>query len=46
MFNLNDEVLLHYSVLGSLFVDIGGGLIEALAWDRDNDGDKLTSWLF
>jgi hypothetical protein len=35
MFNLN-KALLHYSVLGSLFVDVGGGLIEALARDRDS----------
>lgn len=46
MFSLKDEVLLHYSVLRSLFVDVGGGLVEALVWDRDNDEGKLTSWLF
>jgi hypothetical protein len=46
MFSLKDEALLHYSVLGSLFVDVGGGLIEALVWNRDNDEGKLTSWLF
>jgi hypothetical protein len=46
MFSRKDEALLHYSVLGSLFVDVGGGLIEALVWNRDNDEGKLTSWLF
>jgi hypothetical protein len=46
MFSLKDEVLLHYSVLSTLFVDFGGGLIEALVWDHDNDESKLTSWLF
>jgi hypothetical protein len=46
MFSLKDEVLLHNSVLDSLFVDVGGGLIEALVWDCDNDEGTLTSWLF
>jgi hypothetical protein len=31
MLSLKDEVLLHHSVLGSLFVDAGGGLIEVVS---------------
>jgi hypothetical protein len=40
------SVTLNDSVLGSLFVDLSGGLIETLAWDRGHDEGKLTSWLF